>query len=352
GNIWPLCDNKVNDSHFYLITVFTGLKVDSGTTSNICFTLCGEENTVSTRCLSDGIHRGFPTGSLRKFLMSTPNKLGDLIYLKIWSDFSGYGLQSSWHLNKVEIMDIETEKVFVFRCNGWLGTDKYASTVYNISCNRLNDQLIFKSRFVDHIQHSLSDGHLWFSSCVHPCYSTFSRSQRIVCCATVLYLTMITNAMFSPFDDRLKSHSDITIGPIRLNLRQLAVSFQSIAITVPITLLLVTCFKNSKPSDKRVCCRKKSKDYGDKTEDNDICVETNASFSREKFLPFWFVYIGWIGAMAVIFTSGFFVILYSMEWGRTKSEYWLTSFAMSNLESFIIIDPGKVGLLLPAYVVK
>ncbi|CAI9718481.1 kidney disease 1-like 2 [Octopus vulgaris] len=111
GNIWPLCDNKINDTNFYLITVFTGLKADSGTLSNICFILCGEKNTSATRCLNDGIHKGFPTGSLRKFLMSTSDSLGDLIYLRIWSDCSGYGLDSSWYLNKVEIMDTKTEKI-------------------------------------------------------------------------------------------------------------------------------------------------------------------------------------------------------------------------------------------------
>ncbi|XP_052832826.1 polycystic kidney disease protein 1-like 2 [Octopus bimaculoides] len=356
GNIWPLCDNKINDTDFYLITVFTGLKADSGTLSNICFILCGEKNTSATRCLNDGIHKGFPTGSLRKFLMSSSKNLGDLIYLRIWSDCSGHGLDSSWYLNKVEIMDTKSEKIFVFRCEGWIATDSYASTIYNISCNRSNDHPIFKSRFVDHIQHSLSDGHLWFSTYVHPCYSTFSRTQRIVCCATVLYLTMITNAMFSPFDNRLKVENDLTIGPIRLNLRQIAVSIQSIAITVPSTLFLVACFKDSKPYGT-CCCKKKpnddeeNKNFDDVEDDDDdddddiTFVQAKANYSRDKFLPFWCVYVGWLWATLVIFTSGFFVILYSLEWGSTKSEYWLTSFAMSNLESFVLIDPGKILLL-------
>ena len=52
----------------------------------------------------------------------------------------------------------------------------------------------------------------------------------------------------------------------------------------------------------------------------------------------WLLIIGAIGA------SAFFIVLYSMSWGKQKSEEWLMSFIMSIIESFTFIDPLTVGI--------
>jgi len=41
--------------------------------------------------------------------------------------------------------------------------------------------------------------------------------------------------------------------------------------------------------------------------------------------------------------SGFFTVLYSMEWGRVKSVDWLTTFLLSILQSIVVVQPVKVG---------
>jgi len=38
----------------------------------------------------------------------------------------------------------------------------------------------------------------------------------------------------------------------------------------------------------------------------------------------------------------FFVLLYSIEWGKQKSEEWLTTFLMSVFESILFVDPIMV----------
>lgn len=46
-----------------------------------------------------------------------------------------------------------------------------------------------------------------------------------------------------------------------------------------------------------------------------------------------------------ILVPAFFVILYSMEWGRDRSNAWLLSMFMSFFQSLFIVDPLKVFLL-------
>ena len=60
------------------------------------------------------------------------------------------------------------------------------------------------------------------------------------------------------------------------------------------------------------------------------------------FLPSWCNYIAWFLAFAAVFLSAFFIMLYSMQWGKQKSEEWLTTFLLSFFESVIFLDPIKV----------
>ncbi len=59
---------------------------------------------------------------------------------------------------------------------------------------------------------------------------------------------------------------------------------------------------------------------------------------------FIFQVFAWTIAILSIVASGFFVILYSMEWGSDKSNSWLSSFCLSWAESFFIFDTCKVCL--------
>ena len=43
-----------------------------------------------------------------------------------------------------------------------------------------------------------------------------------------------------------------------------------------------------------------------------------------------------------VVVSGFFTVLYSMEWGHTKSVDWLTTFLLSIAQSIVFVQPVKV----------
>jgi hypothetical protein len=48
-----LCDNGENDGYFYMLTVYTGMRRGSATTSNVNFILAGEEDDSGIRVMSD-----------------------------------------------------------------------------------------------------------------------------------------------------------------------------------------------------------------------------------------------------------------------------------------------------------
>ena len=50
-----MCDSENTDVYFYLMTVYTGLRRDGGTQSNVNFIVGGEDCDSGVRVLSDGL---------------------------------------------------------------------------------------------------------------------------------------------------------------------------------------------------------------------------------------------------------------------------------------------------------
>uniref|UniRef100_UPI00358F3749 polycystin-1-like protein 2 n=1 Tax=Myxine glutinosa TaxID=7769 RepID=UPI00358F3749 len=91
----------------------------------------------------------------------------------------------------------------------------------------------------------------------------------------------------------------------------------SALMEIPISLILIQIFHRQRP--KNVRPRR-----GDGT------------------LPYWMIYIAWAIIAVVILLSGFFIILYSMEWGAQKANRWLLRFFISFFLSLLLIQPVKV----------
>ena len=60
-------------------------------------------------------------------------------------------------------------------------------------------------------------------------------------------------------------------------------------------------------------------------------------------LPHWCIYIGWFLVFVSSAASAFFTFSFSMQWGREKSNAWLTAMVLSIGESVTIIQPTKVS---------
>ncbi|XP_035698742.1 polycystic kidney disease protein 1-like 2 [Branchiostoma floridae] len=59
-------------------------------------------------------------------------------------------------------------------------------------------------------------------------------------------------------------------------------------------------------------------------------------------LPWWFAYIGFILVFVTTNTAAFFVMLYTFEFGREKTEAWLLIFLTSFLSDLILLQPVKI----------
>jgi hypothetical protein len=69
----------------------------------------------------------------------------------------------------------------------------------------------FSFLFNEQTRENATDSYLWLSVALRPEQSNFSRVQRLACCLTLLFLTMISNAMFFGQDNK---SSQIQLGPL------------------------------------------------------------------------------------------------------------------------------------------
>jgi hypothetical protein len=84
----------------------------------------------------------------------------------------------------------------------------------------LEDLVAFKQLFSANVRKKLSNEHLWFSVFSRPTKSTFTRAQRISCCMSLLFMTMITNAMWFKSDDNAKQSQALKVGPVSFTVQQ------------------------------------------------------------------------------------------------------------------------------------
>lgn len=163
--------------------------------------------------------------------------------------------------------------------------------------------------------------------------------------------------MFFKSTEDIQPADEVRIGFIRFSMTNLIVSIQSILITTPPIILVVLIFRKSrpkftsKPHDKTTekslnekvakLLKDKSCSIDEKDSLDDAVVQNRLPF------PYWTIYIAWTINFLGIVGSTFYLFLISMEWGKSKSEEWLTTFILSFLESIFVVDPVKVTLSPP-----
>ena len=111
----------------------------------------------------------------------------------------------------------------------------------------------FAHLFTQSVKKKFSDGHLWFSVFSRPVRSNFTRLQRISCCVSLLFCTMISNAMFYRQDTQATTNKAgvlMKIGPLEFTLTQLWISFISTLVVLPVNLIIVTLFRKAKYSQR------------------------------------------------------------------------------------------------------
>ncbi|XP_062602879.1 uncharacterized protein LOC134264616, partial [Saccostrea cucullata] len=376
-----LKDTDGADTNFYLLSVYTGMRKGAGTLSNVNFVISGDEADTGIRSLSDGVRKGFETASVNKYVMGNSESLGNLTHIRIWHDNSGPKGRRSWYLNRIVVDDLRTQERYIFLCDKWLAIDEEDGMIDRIlPVSSKDDITSFNTLFSEHTQSNITEQHLWLSMFIRPKRSVFTRVQRLSCLLSLLFLTMITNAMFFRSSDEDKVEGVLEVGVIRISVTTIIVSVIGISITTPPIMFITFAFRKSRPAPRK---RKKAKkdqpistisykkntenssviekeapeDMEDEMQKNTVNKDENLSNNRENVdledlldnsslpLPHWVRRIAWFVVFLSVLTSAFFLLLYSMEWGIAKSEEWLSSFLLSFLESLLCVDPLKVLLI-------
>uniref|UniRef100_A0A3B4VR63 Lipoxygenase homology PLAT domains 1 n=1 Tax=Seriola dumerili TaxID=41447 RepID=A0A3B4VR63_SERDU len=101
------------------ISVMTGDVYGAGTDANVFLTIYGDLGDTGERKLSKSETNSnkFERGSVDKFTMEAID-LGQVFKIKIRHDNSM--VSADWYLDQVEVVDVDTEEVFLFLCERWL----------------------------------------------------------------------------------------------------------------------------------------------------------------------------------------------------------------------------------------
>ena len=119
------------------------------------------------------------------------------------------------------------------------------------------EMISFKKMFNTKIRKGICDNHLWFSVAYRPARSPFTRLQRLSCCLSLLFSFMVATAMFygsgpEPGD----TSGSVQMGPIKINMRMLIIGIESALVVVPVNILIVALFRNSKAKERRALRKK------------------------------------------------------------------------------------------------
>ena len=341
--------------------------------------IVGEKESSDVLPLSKRTKVKFKRGSVITCTLYLRRWLGQLLYLHVWHDNSGDS--PAWNLDHVVIRDTRNNEIWNFMCQDWLAVESKGGRTDKVIYVAPIDELTnYKHLFLSNSADGLYDEHLWISVAAKPPQSSFTRVQRASCCLSVLFCTMITNAMF--YDDGRGDTSPVfSFGPLKISNRQVLIGIQSSLIIFPVNLAITQLFRKTSLVSKAQATEKKPKTPLPKTKPSTSisrfvrgnhersatiqstiasrdCLTATKSFLdldwnsntakyrklRKKHLYTFLYYTAWVLCFVCVGLSAFFTLLYSMQWGKENSEQWLLSFFISFVQDAAVSQPVKVSL--------
>ncbi|KAI8485745.1 hypothetical protein Bbelb_365790 [Branchiostoma belcheri] len=323
----PLCKvrlvpaDRMVARHVYQLTVTTGSMFGAGTTSRIGLQLFGSKAKSPVKMLNPK-GEALLRGSTLHFVMPVRESLGEVLLLRIWHDNSGEGDTASWFLGSFVVRDIETDVVSYFICNDWLSTEKGDGEVQKVIHASTEDELTsFTNVFNEATRDVFYDKQLWASALVAaPVGSLFTKAQRLSCCFTLLNTTMLSSAMWYKAENTTADTRVLNLGFVLFTIQELYISLMTVLTVLPVNLVLLQLFRMEAP----------------------LSVNTpEISIRPSKKAK----YVAWLTVFLVSTSSKFFVLLYSMEWGKEKSDAWMKAFVLSFMGSSCVMDTLQIFVL-------
>ncbi|XP_028828513.1 polycystin-1 isoform X2 [Denticeps clupeoides] len=238
----PLCGK--DGLHKYEVQVKTGWSRGAGTTAHIGISLYGRESRSGHRHL-DTIG-AFARNNLDIFRIATDTNLGNIWKIRIWHD--NKGLSPAWFLQYVLVKDLQSGNSYFFLVEEWLSVDNENTdgrVEIEVEASEEAELLDWRRLLSWELQRALCDSHIWLSLWERPRRSPFSGLQRATCCASLLSLSLLANAVWYATVTHGNSSTAVS-HLVSLNSETLGVGLVSCLVVYPLYLLTFCLFRLSR----------------------------------------------------------------------------------------------------------
>ena len=229
----------------YEVTVLTGSKREAGTSANLYCVLTGDRGETGTIALRDPRMVRFQRSSVDSFLLSAHESLGNLKSLNVWHDNSGR--TPSWYLKEVIVRDLTNNTVYYFPSDSWLAVEYNDGNVQRF-LSPADSESMKRFRVLFNRAACFTDLHLSLSVFTRPVKSSFTRVQRLTCCLTFLYCTMLLSASYlDAYGPTDSAGTLVALGPIPLSIRGILIGIVSGLILLPVNICAPQVCRSARP---------------------------------------------------------------------------------------------------------
>ncbi|XP_018008164.1 uncharacterized protein LOC108665866 [Hyalella azteca] len=358
-----LPDNKPEDKYIYEVTFVTGPDSDAPCESQIYFIASGDYDETEVRFLPKANPNLYRRYDRNTFVMTTSRPLGPLHYLRVFLDNRGRLPYDSWQLERVVFRDLQKFEQYTFETNAWLALNRGDGLVDRtfLCANYNEDVSTFSQKMYVNVNRNANQDHIWMSVFLRPIGSRYCRKERIVVCATFLFVSMLLNAMFYEVEGESPIDAYAFVGPVPISLSQMFKGMIAIMLLLPFTSLLGAVFKRARPR-KNIRCqaldaieKQRKKQYIAKgLPEEDATEKSKVSEKNEeepkpkvkpalKCLPWWTRPLGWVACAVAMAGSVFIVWSYGITWGEITTVKWFSSFFTTFLVSILVSQWLKVA---------
>ncbi|XP_078572446.1 polycystin-1-like protein 2 isoform X2 [Branchiostoma floridae x Branchiostoma japonicum] len=329
--------DDLQNGYLYRLLIWTGAARHAGTESTVAFKLLGDAANSDVRMINIA-EKVFTQGSQVSLTFSTAEQLGNVEQLQLMHDNSGEGSRASWHVERAAVQDLTTGKMSYFFCGEWLAAnrgDGQVAKTFPVASEQ--DLRSFGFLFPASLRSNLAEEHLFLSIAIMPEDSMFTRSQRLGCCLSLLLMSMVSSAMWLRDETETQVVQAVSLGPFSFTLNGVYTGIMASLTCLPAIGAIVLLFQYSRPSNKG----------NPQVRDVEMGVSAEAPTQQgpAKGLPYWCKYVAWVLVVLSALGSAVFTVLYSLEWGKDKSERWLSAYFLAFLADIFVMQPGKIFLL-------
>uniref|UniRef100_A0A8C2Q812 Polycystic kidney disease 1a n=1 Tax=Cyprinus carpio TaxID=7962 RepID=A0A8C2Q812_CYPCA len=350
ASVVPLCGK--DGLYKYEIQVKTGWAYGAGTTAHVGISLHGSESRSGHRHL-DSVG-AFARNSLDIFHVASDSSLGSVLKIRVWHD--NKGLSPAWLLQYVLVKDLQTGSSYFFLVEEWLSVDNEKTDGrVEIEVEASEEaELRKRPRLLSwELQRAVCESHVWFSLWERPPRSPFTRLQRLTCCALLMQLCMLANAVWFGTVSYSNSFTPVS-ALVSVNAETLWAGLVSCLLVYPLYLLVFCLFRlsRSKVRHSHTHTHTHTHTHAHTHTHTQWCLARCVCISLSvvtdvckprPFPPLCGLAALWASWVGLILSSSL-----SMWLGRSFSEgvalMWLISCIASFLSSFLILEPLKVLL--------